>query len=370
MRDNKDTDINYLYDKLVIFACCLLLYIMNVMAAFVAERAAVVPVIVAIIIAALNSYFESQYLKLFCIAAYTVLCIFIPEYIFFIPLIFYDLMLFKLPWLWLFAFLPVAINSGRLPAIAIITTVLFIGIAWLIKRRTKALSDVKSEYAELRDNTKELSLQLENKNKELMEKQDYEIKLATLNERNRIAREIHDSTGHALSSSILQIGALMAISKDESIRDNLTSVRDTLSKGMDSIRQSIHNLYDESVDLYSEIHSLINNFSFCPVRLNYSIESNPDISITYCFIAIVKEALSNIIRHSNATSAVISLHEHPAIYQLIIQDNGTLRDYDPENDKGIGIKNIADRIGKLKGNVNIKTSKGFEIFISVPVKAK
>jgi signal transduction histidine kinase len=43
-----------------------------------------------------------------------------------------------------------------------------------------------------------------------MEKQDYEIYLATLRERNRIAREIHDNVGHMLSRSILQIGALKA----------------------------------------------------------------------------------------------------------------------------------------------------------------
>ena len=45
--------------------------------------------------------------------------------------------------------------------------------------------------------------------------QDYEIYLATLKERNRIAREIHDNVGHMLTRSILQLGALSVINKDE-----------------------------------------------------------------------------------------------------------------------------------------------------------
>ena len=56
---------------------------------------------------------------------------------------------------------------------------------------------------------------MEQKNKELLEKQDYEIQVATLNERNRIAREIHDSVGHLLSRSILQLGALKAVHRQE-----------------------------------------------------------------------------------------------------------------------------------------------------------
>lgn len=47
--------------------------------------------------------------------------------------------------------------------------------------------------------------------------QDYEIYLATLKERNRIAREIHDNVGHMLTRSILQLGALSVINKDETV---------------------------------------------------------------------------------------------------------------------------------------------------------
>ena len=62
------------------------------------------------------------------------------------------------------------------------------------------------------------------KKQEPMEKQDYEIYLATLRERNRIAREIHDNVGHMLSRSILQMGALITIHKEEPLHGQLAGV--------------------------------------------------------------------------------------------------------------------------------------------------
>lgn len=48
------------------------------------------------------------------------------------------------------------------------------------------------------------------------------MRLATLNERNRIAREIHDNVGHLLSRSLLQVGALQVVNRDETVRQGWT----------------------------------------------------------------------------------------------------------------------------------------------------
>jgi signal transduction histidine kinase len=207
---------------------------------------------------------------------------------------------------------------------------------------------------------------LENQNKELLEKQDYEINLATLSERNRIARDIHDNVGHLLSRSILQIGALLAINKDEATKEGLASIKSTLSEAMDSIRASVHDLHEKAIDLQNEIEKLIHSFNFCPVKFHYEVETNIDKNIKHCFIAVTKEALSNLSKHSNATNASVIIREHPALYQLVIEDNGTECSYDSEN--GIGVKNMTDRVAAVGGNINISTHKGFRIFISVPKK--
>ncbi|MGL5694542.1 MAG: sensor histidine kinase [Peptostreptococcaceae bacterium] len=207
-------------------------------------------------------------------------------------------------------------------------------------------------------------MKFEKKNRALLDKQDYEINLATLSERNRIARDIHDNVGHLLSRCLLQIGALLVINKDNVVCESLELIKDTLSEAMDSIRSSVHDLHEDAIDLQVEIQKLVNNFKFCFINFDYDIQSSPHKKLNYGFITITKEALSNIIRHSNANEVSILLREHPALYQLVVKDNGSNINYNIEN--GIGIKNISDRVYSLGGSINISTDNGFRIFISIP----
>ena len=81
---------------------------------------------------------------------------------------------------------PYFFQLGRVSPLAMAVFFLYTGLSALLKLRTLALSRSRRDYKDLTDNAKEISLHLEQKNKELLEKQDYEIQVATLNERNRI----------------------------------------------------------------------------------------------------------------------------------------------------------------------------------------
>lgn len=350
---------NKLVDKLIIFIFCITFYMFNV-----SYTLMIVPILMAIIISALLSYFDNNLIIIGIFITYIFMCIFEPEFLFFIPLICYDVLIFEIKWIWIFALLPILINFNNNIKVSNILVEASILVTYFLKYRTISLQNSKKEYKQLRDNTKEVSILFEKKNLDLMEKQDYEIKLVTLHERNRIARDIHDNVGHMLSSSILQIGALLVTSKDEKVVESLKTIKETLSTAMDSIRNSVHDLHDESIDLYTEIQLLINNFKFCLVELDYDIETSIEKNLKYCFITVTKEALSNIIKHSNATKVSIILREHPALFQLIIKDNGTKSIYNSDN--GIGLSNISDRVDAFNGNVNISNDSGFRIFISIP----
>lgn len=179
------------------------------------------------------------------------------------------------------------------------------------------------EYHQVRDDTTETAILLQEKNKQLMKNQDYETELATLAERNRIAREIHDNVGHLLTRSILQVSALQVVyGNSPEIKEQLKSVKETLTDAMDNVRRSVHNLHEESIDLRQQLTRLTEDFTFCPVTLTFDSGSLPR-EMNYAVIAIVKEALSNIARHSNASKASISILEHPSMYQIQIWDNGT-----------------------------------------------
>lgn len=348
-----------LLDKLMLFILCSVVYLLSISYAYI-----VVPIIISVFLSALNSYFEHKSLKRFSFTLFIILCFFEPLLLFFIPLIAYDLILSGEQIILIASLIPIALSSHKFPIMVSIIILSFFAAGYFLKFRTINMEKIKTEYMKLRDNTKEFSISIENKNKELMEKQDYEVNLAMLHERNRIAREIHDNVGHLLSSSILQIGALLATVKDDNVKESLAYIKNTLSQWMDSIRNNIHDLHEESIDLYTEINTLVRNFTFCEISLDYDIESTLDKKLKYTFISIIKETLSNIIKHSNATKVIIIMREHPKLYQLVVKDNGTKQDYNI--DSGIGIKNITDRITSFHGNINIHHDKGFTIFISVP----
>jgi signal transduction histidine kinase len=350
---------NKLLDKLLLFILCIVFYVQSIKDAYM-----VVPVICVISASAAASYIDRHYIRALLFIAFCMLSLAFPMLLFFLPLLCYDAFSTKWNILIASALVPLAVDFSETPLISWVFILIFIFLAFFLQRRTASLDRARQDYNSLRDSAKEMSLKLESKNKELLEKQDYEINLATLNERNRIARDIHDTVGHLLSNSILQTGALIALSKDEAEKERLYVLKDTLSQGMDSIRESIHNLHDESIDLQQEVQNLTDGFSFCEISLVYHMDSNPDKKIKYAMIAVLKEALSNIIKHSDATFVQVTLREHPALYQLLVRDNGSKKQ--KEDDEGIGLNNIKQRVGDLGGILNIEREKGFLVFISIP----
>ncbi|MBQ9886533.1 MAG: sensor histidine kinase [Lachnospiraceae bacterium] len=311
--------VNKFVDKgLVILLCVFCAFLRPVQAWTIAGM------LVAISVSALSSYFEDKISMWICLA-YAAACVFSSDLFMFLPLIVYDCFKSKNSIVRYSFAAPVLLSLLSREPQQIISVALLSMLAMWLSSRSGIYDEIENRYYTLEDETKENAMALERKNRELMEKQDYEVRLATLGERNRIAREIHDNVGHLLTRALLQVGALQIMCRDnEETGEYLSAVKDTLSDAMDNIRSSVHDLHDESVDLRISVCMLIDEFTFCPVKLNYDMD-NPPKDIKYSFISIIKEALSNIAKHSNATQARISLLEHPAFYQLIVEDNGTRR---------------------------------------------
>lgn len=237
-------------------------------------------------------------------------------------------------------------------------------IAVLIGIYSEIYYDLKQRLIVERDNSQELNLALKENNRYLIEKQDADIHLATLKERNRIAREIHDNVGHMLSRSILLTGAALAVSKDESLKPMLEGLKSTLDGAMSSIRTSVHDLHDESIDLDHAVSEILEQLQDYRVNYEYDMSSKVPRNIKYCFITVVKEATANIIKHSNADQVDVILREHPSFYQLQVKDNGVC--IHEGDGTGIGIENMKERIDAFHGTIHITTDHGYRIFINIP----
>lgn len=253
----------------------------------------------------------------------------------------------------------------------ILEVVLLMAFAIMLSYFTEQLLGYQMKLHSMRDASMEHDMLMEQMNHQLIEKQNAQIYNATLKERNRIAREIHDNVGHMITRSILQVGAIGVINTDEKLKAPISDLKSTLDTAMDSMRKSVHDLYDESVDLRQALAKLKPTDSAFAFSLEYDCEDDVPRDVKYAFIAIAKEAVNNAVKHSNGDEIRIIVREHPAFYQLEIMDNGTSADerrISGETGDGIGIKNIKERVAAIGGTMRIKADDGFMIFVTLMKK--
>lgn len=320
-------------------------------------------VLIALIMAASAIYASKKKIVIGIWAVYFLLCLMEPAFTFFLPLLFYDCGRYQ-AYYGVIGILPMCFALELYEEWEIALWILTSVLAVVMAIKTKRVETLTADIIHLRDTSTELNLLMSERNRELMEKQDYEIHLATLRERNRIAREIHDNVGHMLSRSILQMGALSTVYKEEPIHQQLVSVNDTLNTAMNNIRESVHDLHDDAIDLKQAVleatKEMRENYRF---HLEYDMTEPIPRKVKYCFIATVKEAMSNIVKHSNADKIEVIFREHPAFYQLSIEDNGTNIRKNAES--GIGLVNMRERVEALHGIIHIHTDEGFKIQITI-----
>lgn len=350
---------NQIIDRLLLLAGCL--FMVNYDKGL---NEYVLILLIAISISEFNFAIQRKWFWYVSMISYLVVCIFSTNSLVFLPLVLYD---------------SVSYGMYALTGIGIAEYCMYFFQMTVFQRfyffflflvmlsqglRTRKVTSLHDECLELKDTSKELQIVMEARNREIQQNQDYQIHMATLQERNRIAREIHDNVGHMLSRSILMVGATMAINQDAALQQYLTEVKTTLDDAMNSIRSSVHDLHDDAIDLRIATKQLVDEFLFCPIDLDYDMGKHVDRKVTLCFLAIMKEALTNVSKHSNASQVEIVMREHPAIYQLMIKDNGTKQEQAKED--GIGLENMQERVRGLKGTVNITKEQGYHVFVMIP----
>lgn len=254
-------------------------------------------------------------------------------------------------------------STGTTPSILTpVAVAILVALAVHLEHGDRENLQLKEELKVLHDDQTEKDMIQKEHDRMLMENQNNMIYMATLKERNRIAREIHDNVGHTLTRSILQLGAIKAINKEPVLKKPLDDLHGSLNDAMTNIRKSVHDLHDESIDLESSIRQLTEGISALDIHVDYDMSNAIPKDIKYSFIAITKEAVSNAVKHSNGDTLDILLREHPGFYQLIVKDNGTDIKI---NNTGIGLANITDRVNAMKGTLKISTDKGFKLLITV-----
>ncbi|MBE5889956.1 MAG: hypothetical protein E7282_03190 [Lachnospiraceae bacterium] len=300
-------------------------------------------------------------------AIYLIGCLFLWQLLMFMPVVVYMIVeqkIYPALAILLFAFIALISVANKELLFVWCGAVIFSGLLAFEHMRAE---ENRKRYIQETDAAVVLENSLKKKNKELMENQDVSVHVAMLQERNRIAREIHDNVGHMLSRTILQTGALMTIYKENPLHEQLESINGSLNEAMNNIRESVHDLHNDSLELERAVEDaatqLKNHFQ---VRIEYDMTDSVPRNIKYCFLAIAKEAFENARKYCDGTKVSVVMREHPGFYQMAIEDDGTQK---LNREKaGIGLKNMEERVRGLDGSIHISDENGFHILLSIPKK--
>lgn len=297
--------------------------------------------------------------RIACNAVFVIACIAYPNLLYFLPVLIYDLYFFygRRSLILLIAHFLIGDHSLYLLTLSLLA----IYLSYTEKNDHKRIRIYQKRSDDLREQIIEKEKKMELRDRE----QNDQVEIAILSERNRIAREIHDSVGHALSSCILQAEAIKLRCKDEDQYKKLETLQETLQNGMQDIRTSLHDLHDSSLDLRQEIQKLIDHFPL-QVRFDHFTNEKMSYAMKLGILSATKESLTNTAKHSNAERIRIRLIEHKNYYSFSVKDDGHPPDGSIQKTQkmGIGLRSIEDLAKKYGGHLNYGyDNEGFFVHI-------
>lgn len=191
--------------------------------------------------------------------------------------------------------------------------------------------------------------------------------------RTKISSDLHDDVGSLLSGLAMQT-ELMEINASDADKFKLQKIagisRNAISQmrdlvwSIDSRRETIEDLIERMRELAEEL--------LLPKAISFHIDSSNIVNPTKKLPAqtkqniflIYKEAITNILRHSDATQVKVTLTNHPNGCTLVIKDNGTEKE--SYKSTGLGLSNMTMRAEKIKGSLTFKKKKGFGVHLYLP----
>ena len=183
-------------------------------------------------------------------------------------------------------------------------------------------------------------------------------------ERKRIAQDLHDSLGQAISS----IKVIASILNIESVEEEkkLQKLLNLIDRTYEELRNISHNIMPNTLitlGLVPAIRELVDEINVYPnLKITFSDFGNfkgLNESKAIALYRIIQEALSNIIKHAQATDVVISLKKDKSKLLLSIKDDGVgLNTAEINKVSGIGWKNILSRAAIITGEVDLKSEPG------------
>lgn len=244
--------------------------------------------------------------------------------------------------------------------IAILIDFVVVQVVYLFYRNNKELSEALQEADKSRAELKEAYEQLS--------------RTRVYEERNRIAKDIHDNAGHSMTAVIMQTEAakLLIDTDPEEAKNRIISANMQAKNALEQMRDSVHLLAGRTFTrpLNDELEDIIiQTFDGTNVKARYDLDDVRPTADVHRFICnSVKECLVNGIRHGKATAFYIELKKKEEGLTLYVSDNGT--GCGGKVTEGFGLKGIREKVESMGGSCSFlsEDGEGFEVKVNIPLK--
>lgn len=201
-------------------------------------------------------------------------------------------------------------------------------------------------------------------------------KFGEKNERKRLARELHDTIGHALAGMAVGVDACITmIDKNPQLaKAQLKIISKAIRKGMKDVRNSLNKMRPDFLQQYrlkeaiEKMKEEISDVTDLKINLNYQIdETGFDTKIEDILFRVIQESITNSIRHGLATVVDIDIYKENNLLCLKIKDNGKgckAINY------GFGLKQMVERVSQIRGDINFYSENGFTTEIKYLYRVK
>lgn len=213
-----------------------------------------------------------------------------------------------------------------------------------------------------RNKRDKLEEQLEDAHKRISE-------LGKIEERQRIARDLHDTLGQKLSLIGLKsdlAGKLIDVNP-ESAKNEIKDIRQTARTALKEVREMVSEM--RGAKLRDEIIRVKQILK--AAQINFELEGSTNLQATPLFVETVlsmcmKEAVTNIVKHSHADLCKISITELETGVTIKVEDNGVGLSQKSEFYTGNGLQGMKERLEFVNGSLEIESSNGTTVYIKVP----
>lgn len=219
-----------------------------------------------------------------------------------------------------------------------------------------------------------LNQQLQQANEQLRIYAEESAHTAQVQERNRLAREIHDTLGHVLTGITAGADACIQMMDDspEMARHQMELIADTARNGMNDVRRSVKALRPDSLEkenLSGALNKMCTSMAQSSGAQIQLEESLAGLTLSQdeedCVYRTVQEGITNAIRHGHATRVQVRCHIEDGVLEVSVKDNGIgCKSVTP----GFGLQHMQERMLMLGGTFWYENSDGFCIRAEIPLR--